>query len=73
MCKSNRWSYTYCDTYCIYIQVFVNFVDHGGGKIVEFPNGPYLHAKDLVAALGTMREKKMYGKMMFYMEACNGT
>jgi hypothetical protein len=25
--------------------VFINFADHGGGKIVEFPNGPYLHAE----------------------------
>jgi hypothetical protein len=52
--------------------VFVNFIDHGGGKIVEFPNGPYLHASDLTAALATMRDRKMYDKLVFYMEACNG-
>jgi hypothetical protein len=39
--------------------VFVNFVDHGGGQIVEFPNGPYLHAKDLATALTSMHDKKM--------------
>jgi hypothetical protein len=40
--------------------VFVNFVDHGGGGIVAMPNGPYLHAADLVGALKTMHSKKMY-------------
>jgi hypothetical protein len=53
-------------------KVFVNFVDHGGGKIVEFPNGPYMHAEDLNAALTTMHTKGMYEKLVFYMEACNG-
>ena len=39
---------------------------------MEFPNGPYLHAKDLAAALTTMNEKKRYGRMLVYFEACNG-
>ena len=46
--------------------------DHGGAGIVEFPNGPYLHASDLNAALKAMNGKKMYDKLVFYMEACNG-
>jgi len=52
--------------------VFVNFADHGGGEIVEMPNGPYLHAKDLVDTLKTMHSNGMYRKLVFYMEACNG-
>jgi legumain len=36
------------------------------------PYGPYLHAKDLNAALTTMHTKGMYDKLVFYMEACNG-
>jgi len=52
--------------------VFLNFADHGGGEIVEMPNGPYLHAKDLVTALEKMHTTNMYRKLVFYMEACNG-
>jgi len=51
-------------------KVFVNFIDHGGAKIVEFPNGPYLHADDLVAALKQMHSSRMYHQLVFYMEAC---
>lgn len=52
--------------------VFVNFADHGGGQIVEMPNGPNLRAKELVATLTAMHSKNMYRKLVFYMEACNG-
>lgn len=51
-------------------RVFLNFVDHGGVGIIAFPYGPALHAKDLVAALGTMKQKNMYKELLFYMEAC---
>jgi legumain len=51
--------------------VFVNFADHGGGKIIAMPNGPYLQADVLVGALKTMHTKKMYSKLVFYLEACN--
>ena len=52
-------------------KVFINFVDHGGGKIVAMPNGPYLTADVLNANIKTMHDKKMYDKLVFYMEACN--
>jgi legumain len=52
--------------------VFVNFADHGGGEIVEMPNGPYLHASDLVNTLKQMNTNSMFRKLVFYMEACNG-
>ena len=51
-------------------KVFINFVDHGGAGIIEFPNGDFLHAKDLNTALQLMHTKKMYEKLVFYMEAC---
>jgi legumain len=51
-------------------RVFLNFVDHGGVGIIAFPNGPTLHAKDLVHALGQMKQKNMYKELLFYMEAC---
>ena len=50
--------------------VFVNFVDHGGPGIVAFPNGPFLHVKDLSKTLKTMQSKKMFKQLVFYMEAC---
>lgn len=52
--------------------VFVNFADHGGGEIIEMPNGPYLHAKDLTNTLKQMHTNSMFKKLVFYMEACNG-
>eukprot|EP00928_Gymnodinium_smaydae_P031839 TRINITY_DN23241_c0_g2_i1.p1 TRINITY_DN23241_c0_g2~~TRINITY_DN23241_c0_g2_i1.p1 ORF type:complete len:469 (+),score=123.41 TRINITY_DN23241_c0_g2_i1:56-1408(+) len=51
-------------------QVFLNFVDHGGVGIVAFPNGEPLHAKELSSTLKKMQEKKMFDKLVFYMEAC---
>jgi len=50
--------------------VFINFVDHGGSGLICFPVGDYLYANDLIKALETMHAKKMYKKLVFYMEAC---
>eukprot|EP00438_Fugacium_kawagutii_P012636 Skav215591 [mRNA] locus=scaffold666:132200:133360:+ [translate_table: standard] len=50
--------------------VFVNFVDHGGVGIVAFPNGPFLHVKDLSKTLQKMQNQKMFKQLVFYMEAC---
>lgn len=49
--------------------VFINFVDHGGTGIIAFPNGRMTSAQ-LIKALHTMHDKKMYKKLVFYMEAC---
>jgi legumain len=51
-------------------RVFINFVDHGGTGIIAFPDGSTMSAKTLNAALKTMNDKKMYNKLVFYMEAC---
>eukprot|EP00929_Paragymnodinium_shiwhaense_P005811 TRINITY_DN1081_c0_g4_i1.p2 TRINITY_DN1081_c0_g4~~TRINITY_DN1081_c0_g4_i1.p2 ORF type:complete len:463 (+),score=162.86 TRINITY_DN1081_c0_g4_i1:90-1478(+) len=51
-------------------RVFLNFVDHGGVNIIAFPNGPVLHNTELQTTLDTMREKKMFKEVLFYMEAC---
>jgi legumain len=50
--------------------VFVYFTDHGGVGIIAFPVGPYLGVNDLNNALNTMYNKKMYNKLVFYLEAC---
>jgi len=50
-------------------RVFVNFVDHGATGIIAFPTGE-MTAKQLKTALTTMHTKKMYSKLVFYLEAC---
>jgi len=50
--------------------VFVFFSDHGGTGIIAFPVGPFLQATDMNAALEYMAQKKMYKKLVFYLEAC---
>ena len=49
--------------------VFVNFVDHGAPGIVAFPNDE-LAATDLNNAVQSMFQRKQYGKMLLYFEAC---
>jgi len=50
--------------------VFIFFTDHGGTGIIAFPVGPYLTSQRLNQALQTMNQKKMYNKLVFYLEAC---
>eukprot|EP01063_Lacrimia_lanifica_P027612 TRINITY_DN389_c0_g1_i11.p2 TRINITY_DN389_c0_g1~~TRINITY_DN389_c0_g1_i11.p2 ORF type:complete len:426 (+),score=232.13 TRINITY_DN389_c0_g1_i11:64-1341(+) len=51
--------------------VFVNFADHGGPGIIGFPgNAGFMYEKDLIQALDTMYQKKMYKQLVFYLEAC---
>jgi legumain len=49
--------------------VFVNFVDHGGVGLIGFPRS-VMHKSDLQAALQTMKEKQMFKRLVFYLEAC---
>ncbi|KAK8824652.1 hypothetical protein WA577_007048 [Blastocystis sp. JDR] len=49
--------------------VFLFFSDHGGPDILALPGG-YLYSKDLLGAIKTMHEKKMYKKFVLYIEAC---
>mgnify|MGYP003293372369 CR=1 FL=1 len=49
--------------------VFMFYSDHGSSGLIAFPSG-YLYADDLQKTLDTMHEKKMYKKLVFYMEAC---
>ena len=54
--------------------VFVNFVDHGGSRIIGFPEGSKpdtMTASALIKTLKAMQRKRMYNKLTFYMEACN--
>lgn len=49
--------------------VFVYFTDHGAPGILAFPNDD-LAVKDLQDAIKYMHDNKKYGKMVFYIEAC---
>jgi len=51
--------------------VFINFVDHGSPGMLLFPM-PFqsLHADTLQKTIQKMYDTKMYGKLVFYIEAC---
>ena len=50
--------------------VFVYYTDHGAPNLVAFPSGGYLYADKLNDAFETMKSKKMFKQLTFYMEAC---
>ncbi|KAL3875923.1 hypothetical protein ACJMK2_033827 [Sinanodonta woodiana] len=49
--------------------IFVNFVDHGGPGILAFGDDT-LEADKLMEAIKSMYKQNKYGKMVFYVEAC---
>ncbi|XP_062037155.1 legumain [Lepus europaeus] len=49
--------------------VFVYFTDHGATGLLVFPNDD-LHVRDLNKTIHYMHKHKKYGKMVFYIEAC---
>ena len=49
--------------------VFLFFSDHGGADMLAMPGGN-IHSKDLLNAIQTMYDKKMYKKFVLYIEAC---
>jgi len=49
--------------------VFVNFIDHGGVNLIGFPR-TVMHKADLTGALQTMKDKEMFNRLVFYLEAC---
>lgn len=49
--------------------VFIYFSDHGANGLIAFPSEE-LYADDLNKALLNMHTKKMYRKLVFYLEAC---
>merc|ERR1712190_25351 len=53
-------------------EIFVTFFDHGAVGLIAFPGlfGPTMHKKQLQQALQTMHDKKMYKKLVFYLESC---
>ncbi|KNC82796.1 hypothetical protein SARC_04929 [Sphaeroforma arctica JP610] len=50
--------------------VFVNFIDHGGVGLIAFPEGKIVTSRQLHSTLEKMKDNDMYGKLVFYMEAC---
>jgi hypothetical protein len=49
--------------------VFIYFTDHGSTNLIAFPD-EYMYADQLNSTLWYMYQKKMYGKMTFYLESC---
>ncbi|KFD70271.1 hypothetical protein M514_09230 [Trichuris suis] len=49
--------------------IFVNFVDHGAHGFVSFPTTE-MTAGELNETLWLMHQRKRYGKMLIYVEAC---
>ena len=50
--------------------VFTYFIDHGNDGIIAVGDG-VVTDKQLIAAFETAKNKKLYGKWLFYMEACH--
>lgn len=50
--------------------VFIYFSDHGSTELICFPTGPYLYASDLMNAFNIMIEKKMFARLVMYLESC---
>mmetsp|Transcript_1459 Transcript_1459/g.2834 ORF Transcript_1459/g.2834 Transcript_1459/m.2834 type:complete len:427 (-) Transcript_1459:685-1965(-) len=52
--------------------VFIYYADHGGPGILGMPEGEaFLYADELRGALDKMKEKRMFNKLTFYVEACH--
>ena len=51
--------------------VFLAFFDHGSNDLICFPYEDRLYRDDLEKAFATMKEKKMFKKVVYYMEACH--
>ena len=51
--------------------VFIYYADHGAPGLIAMPEDQEpVYAKDLNAALVAMKEKDMYNRLVFYLEAC---
>lgn len=50
--------------------VFIFYSDHGSPGLVAFPAGGHLNREQLKEAFDEMYSKKMYKKLIFYLESC---
>lgn len=50
--------------------VFLFYVDHGAPGIIQFPGDDVMHTQEFQTVLTQMHSKKMFGKLVVYMEAC---
>ena len=49
--------------------VFLDFSDHGSTGLIAFPH-EYMYANTLIDAINFMYNNHMYGRLTYYMEAC---
>lgn len=50
--------------------IFLYYIDHGGDNIVCMPAGDLLTGDDLVQTIVQMHDEGKYGKLVYYLEAC---
>ena len=50
--------------------IFLYYIDHGGDNIIYMPEGIVMTGWELVRTIRTMYKQGKYGKMVFYLEAC---
>lgn len=50
--------------------IFMYYIDHGGDNIVSMPSGGYLTSEHLIGLIQEMHDKKMYNRLVYYLEAC---
>jgi legumain len=50
--------------------VFLYYSDHGNRGLISMPGHTTVYADQLMNALQNMHDKKMYKKLVFYLEAC---
>ncbi|KAK8797146.1 hypothetical protein WA158_004356 [Blastocystis sp. Blastoise] len=50
--------------------IFLAFFDHGDDDVICFPEDD-LYSADLLKTFQVMKEKKMYKRIVYYLEACN--
>jgi len=50
--------------------IFMYFVDHGAPGLLYFPGFEAMHKSELIRGLKTMKQKNMFKRLVFYIEAC---
>ena len=51
--------------------IFLYYIDHGADGVVAMPEGKCLTSDMLIETFQKMHEKKMYKRMVYYLESCN--
>ena len=50
--------------------IFLYYIDHGGDNVIYMPHGRVMTGWELVQTIQTMYDEGKYGKLVYYLEAC---